>query len=217
MTTRSSAVHRLRFLLVSAWLAVATPVHAQGVPSPANSTAPSYIALMGRTGGAVSPLGGFEVVVRDLANNPVAGARIVVDLGLCTDLHLCADPQEAGTTVDCVNRRVSRLTDAAGQAHFTLLGGSVGVTADRSPHHMGRIFWEGKLIAAPTVAAYDLDGANGLGVNDLSVWLDDFGSTLDIGRSDYDGSGSVGANDLSFWLAVFGSDTCLESCTTACP
>ena len=199
---------------VPLWVA---PVQALGVPSPANSTAPSLITLMGRSAGVVSPLGAFDVVVRDLANNPVGGARVIVDLGLCADLHLCADPQEPGTTVDCVNRRASRLTDATGRAHFTLLGGSIGMSTAWLPHHMGRIFWEGQLIAAPTVAAYDLDGANGVGANDLSVWLDDFGSALDIGRSDYDGSGVVGVNDLSLWLTVFGSATSLESCASTCP
>lgn len=82
---------------------------------------------------------------------------------------------------------------------------------------MGRILWDGRFIGAPTVAAYDLDGSHGVGANDLSVWLDDFGSTLDIGRGDYAGSGFIGANDLSMWLSVFGSATSLESCAASCP
>jgi hypothetical protein len=190
---------------------------AQGVPSPANSTTPALISLMGHTGGVASTYGAFDVIVRDLANNPLGGQRVFVDLSLCPDLHLCTDPNDPGTTVDCAGSRASRITDATGRAHFTLLGGSIGVSTGLSSRNMGRILWDGHLLGAPTVAAYDLDGANGVGVNDLSVWLADFGSAQVIGRDDYDGSGALGVNDLSLWLTVFGSNTCLGSCAASCP
>lgn len=103
-------VRRLLGLLCSAALWSA-PVQAQGVPSPANSTVPSLIALVGHTGGVASAYGAFDVIVRDLANNPVAGASVVVDPGLCPDLHLCADPNDPGTTVDCAGSRAGRITD----------------------------------------------------------------------------------------------------------
>ena len=81
MTARPNAFHGLVALLASAWLAGAGPVRAQGVPSPANSTAPQTIALVGATAGvpAQGP-GAFEVVIRDLANNPLPGVTVTVDL-----------------------------------------------------------------------------------------------------------------------------------------
>jgi hypothetical protein len=202
--------------LVLGW---GSPARAQGVPSPANSTVPAMIALVGATNGVPADAkGAFEVTIRDLANNPVAGAPVIVDLSNLPELHLCADPLDPDAIVDCAMKRVTKHTDALGRVRFTLLGGSVSDPPVRSPHGSGRIHWGGvMLIGAPTVAAYDLDGANGVGVNDLSLWLEDFGTGLDIGRGDYDGSGHLGVNDLSLWLGVFGSNACLESCAAACP
>jgi hypothetical protein len=201
--------------LVLGW---GSPARAQGVPSPANSTTPAMIALVGtRNGVPADAKGSFEVTIRDLANNPVAGAPVIVDLSNIPELHLCADPLDPDALVDCATKRVTKRTDALGRVRFTLLGGSVAGSPLRSPRSSGRSFWGGMLIGAPTVAAYDLDGANGVGVNDLSLWLEDFGTGLDIGRGDYDGSGVLGVNDLSLWLGVFGSNACLESCVTACP
>ena len=73
------------------------------------------------------------------------------------------------------------------------------------------------LIGSPTASAYDLDGAAGVAINDLSAWLSDFGSGNAYGRADYDCSGSVAINDLSSWLTLFGAGASLESCVTACP
>jgi hypothetical protein len=67
------------------------------------------------------------------------------------------------------------------------------------------------------VSTFDLDGAGGVGANDLSIWLADFGSGEPHARSDYDGSGAVGAADLSEWLGVFAAGTSTQSCTTSCP
>lgn len=195
----------------------AAAADAQGVPSPANSTAPANIALMGSLSGVPGPQGTFEVIIRDLANNPVGGAKVVVDLSGAWDLFVCAAPLDPEATVDCVHARVSKHTDLTGRVRFTLVGGSIGSTPSHSPHNYGAIYWEGQLIARPTVAAYDLDGAGGVGANDLAIWLEDFGSQQDIERGDYDGSGALGANDLSLWLQTYGSLTNLESCATHCP
>ena len=60
-------------------------------------------------------------------------------------------------------------------------------------------------------------GNGGLGTGDLSLWLDDFGRGVYIGRSDYDGDGIVSSNDLSLWLTAFGSGSSSESGATLCP
>ena len=67
--------------------------------------------------------------------------------------------------------------------------------------------------------AMDVDGANGVGVNDASVWLTDFGTVGNpaFGRSDFDCSGDVGINDFSVLLTAFGSGTQVQSCGAACP
>jgi len=185
--------------------------------SPSNDVAPSCISLVGSNGLAPAASGQFTVICRDLANNPVPGAVVVIDLSTCPDLVLCADQMDAAATVDCVHKTVSTLTAADGSVHFTVLGGSNGAGNAVTLLNGGRIFKNGTLIQNPTVSTYDLDGSGGVGANDLSAWLGDFGTGNNFGHSDYDCSGSLGANDLSFWLGVFGSGTMTASCGASCP
>jgi hypothetical protein len=155
----------------------------------ANSTAPACIALVGTYAGTPAvAFGQFTVVVRDPA-----------------------------ATVDCAGGRVSKLTAADGSVRFTILGHSNGGGNASSLLGIGKIFANGTLIASPTVSTFDLDGQSGVGANDLSCWLTDFGSGQPYGRDDYDCSGGIGANDLSFWLTAFGSGAMAESCGASCP
>lgn len=193
----------------------AASVHAE--PSPANDIAPSCISLVGAFGSTPAPAGGFVVICRDLANNPMAGATVVIDLSGCSDLFICADQMDPAATVECAHKTVSKLTAADGSVHFDILGGSTGGGTAVTLLGGGRIFKNGTLIQSPTVSAYDLDGSGGVGANDLSAWLGDFGSGQTFGRSDYDCSGNLGANDLSLWLGVFGSGAMSQSCVSQCP
>ena len=187
-------------------------------PSPANSTAPACISLVGSNGGVPAlAVGQFQVVYRDLANNPIANAAVVIDLSSAPDLHICADQFDADATVDCVHKTVTKHTAANGSVNFTILGGSNGAGNAVTLLNGGKIFANGTLIQSPTVSAFDLDGAAGVGANDLSAWLTDFGSGQNFGRDDYDCSNTVGANDLSVWLTAFGSGTMAESCVASCP
>ena len=197
-------------------LGVASTSARATLPSPVNSTAPACITLVGSDGANASALGTFTVIHRDLANNPIAGAQIVVDLSNAPDLRLCAQQVAPGVVMDCPNGRATAITDANGVATFTLLGGSIGGTGITFLN-AGRIYADGLLIKSPTVAAYDLDGQSGVGANDLSTWLSDFGTGNPYGRSDYDCSGGLGANDFSFWLSAFGAGTQFVSCAASCP
>ena len=207
---------RRRILLTALLLASPSPAPAS-VPSAGNNTTPACISLVGTYGSTPAPAGEFTVTCRDLANNPMPGAVVVIDLSVCTELFICADQLDPLATVDCVHKTVSKLTAADGSVHFTVLGGSNGPGSAVTFMNGGRIYKNGTLIQSPTVSAYDLDGSNGLGANDLSAWLTDFGSGQPYGRIDYDCSGSVGANDLAFWLTAFGSGTMAQSCASACP
>ena len=207
---------RMTWVFVFLLLGVAPTSARATLPSPSNSTAPACITLVGSDGANASALGTFTVIHRDLANNPIAGAQIVVDLSSASDMRLCAQQVAPGITVDCPNGRASAITDANGVATFTLLGGSVGGSGV-SLLNGGRIFADGILIRSTTVSAYDLDGHSGVGANDLATWLSDFGSGQPYGRSDYDCSGGLGANDFSLWLSAFGGGTQLVSCAATCP
>lgn len=207
----------LRLGLMLAWSALlATDAGATFPPFP-QSTVPPCITLVGSDGATASAMGAFVVVIRDLANNPVPGVRVSVDLSVAADLHFCAGQLDPGLTPDCPTNTVSAFTDALGVARFTLLGGGSGAVGTGSLQNAGRIYADGFLVGSPTVAAFDLDGSAGVGANDLSLWLSDFGTGEPFGRSDYDCSGGLGANDLSFWLSAFGSGTQTVSCGANCP
>jgi hypothetical protein len=183
-----------------------------------NSTAPSCITLVGSLAGTpAASFGQFTVVVRDLANNPLAGAMVTIDVSGAIDLAICSDQHDPGAIVNCAYGTVSKRTAADGSVSFTMLGHSNGSGNANSLLSAGKIFANGNLIQSPTVSAYDLDGSGGVGANDLSAWLVDFSTGNPYGRSDYDCSGGLGANDQSFWLQAFGSGTMAESCGASCP
>lgn len=188
-----------------------------GVPSPLNWTVPHCISLVGSDGVNASPLGAFQVVIRDLANNPVPGVEVRVDVSNAADIHLCAQQLAPGVLMDCPAGVASATTDENGIARFTLLGGSNGAGNASTLLGGGRIYGDGTLGGSPSVSVYDLDGDSGVGANDLSAWFGDFVSGNPYGRSDYDCSDSLGANDFSFWLTAFGSSTQLASCAASCP
>jgi hypothetical protein len=204
-------------LLMAAGLLVASAAMA-GVPSPGNSTTPDCITLVGSLAGVPDAAAGqFTVIVRDLANNPLNGASVVIDLSFANDLAICDDQLDANALVNCAAKTTRKFTDVTGSVTFTVLGGSNGAGNASTLLNGGRIFANGTLIKSPTVAAYDLDGSSGVGANDLSAWLTDFGTGNPYGRSDFDCSGGVGANDLSFWLTEFGAGTSAASCSVSCP
>ena len=199
-------------------IALAAPSLARaGLPSVGNDTVPLCISLVGSLGVVPAAAGQFVVVARDLANNPMPGVMIVVDVSAAPDLFLCADQLDPAATVDCVHKTVGKLTAADGSVQFTILGGSNGAGNASTLFGGGHIYKNGTLIGSPTVSAYDLDSSGGLGANDLSAWLSDFYTGNPYGRSDYDCSGNLGANDLSLWIGAFGSGTMVQSCASGCP
>jgi len=206
-------------LTVTALLSLAaTGALAGGIPSPANSTVPSHILLVGSTGGVPDAADGqFTIVVRDLANNPRSGYSVVIDLSACEDLAICSDQMDPNAIVNCAAKSVRKFTNAQGEATFTVLGRSNGAGNATSLAGAARIFANGVQIGTPSVASYDLDGSGGVGAGDLSVWFGDFGTNPTCERSDFDGSGSVGAGDLSMWLSAFGSGGSTASCGASCP
>ena len=205
-------------LLLAMTAPLAAPPALAGIPTVGNVTAPACISLVGSDDAVPArALGQFTVIIRDLANNPLGGASVVVDCSNCPDIAICADQMDPDAIVNCAAKTVRKFTDALGSVTFTILGGSNGAGNASTLLNGGRIFCNGQLIKTPTICAFDLDGSSGVGANDLSVWLTDFGSGNPYGRCDYDCSGTIGANDLSLWLTAFGSGAMTQSCATRCP
>jgi hypothetical protein len=96
-------------LLIGLVAATAGRVEA-AVPSPVNSQCPTFAA--------VAPNGSccFDVIVRDVINNPVPGSSVVVDFGACPVTFCPAQPP--GLVV--VGNTVTATADAAGKATFCI-------------------------------------------------------------------------------------------------
>jgi len=202
-------------LLTAAGLLAASAAMA-GVPSAANSTTPPCFSIVGSKVGVPDPSGTFTVIVRDLANNPLSGASVVVDLSGCSELAICDDQLDANALVTCASKTTRKFTDGLGSVTFIVLGGGNGSPAATLAGG-AKIFANGTLIASPTASAFDLNGTAGQGAADLSLFLGDLASLNPYGRSDYNCSGSLGASDLSVWLTNLAGTGSSTSCVTACP
>jgi len=189
-----------------------------GLPQ-VNSTCPNSITLVGSRGSTPDAAGTFVVVVRDIVGNPLRGLAVVVDLSNCADLALCADQLDASALVNCAAKTVRKFTDASGSVSFTLLGRSNGSGNASTLLGGAEIYANGILIRRPTASCFDLDGVNGVGINDMSVWLSDFGAPGGpaFGRSDFDGDGRIDINDLSLWITAYGAGGSVQGCSTSCP
>ena len=228
-------VRKATFFTVGAMLVAASAM--AGVPSPGYSsiTTPnntvdfpdgSGVYIVGSDGGGTpipDPLGLVHINVRDLANNPINNCSVSVSLGGCVDMRI-GDPLVIGTggpdasaTVFCPGNgpSVRRYTDVNGDVDFIVQGagpnaGDVPGCGVAPNPLRAKIIAAGVTLANIIAASPDLDGANGVDANDLSLWLDDQGSlsgTPNYGRSDYDFDGTDGANDLSLWLDIQGGVT----------
>lgn len=208
--------------VVAALLIAAPPrAAASGVPDYSQSVVPSAIDVMGvNAAGQPDPAAAFDVVIRDLAQNPIAGAIVAVYLGDCVDLRISeqssglVNPALAGQVFDCPTRTIRRMTDANGRVRLSVLGAAVNATggsAAGAGERCARFFVEGVAIGLATVHIYDQNGGAGGGdgveISDLSRWLVDFGSGVYVGRSDYGMAtpGVLSIADLAEWLRRFGA------------
>src|SRR5262252_158514 len=132
-------------LLAAAGLLIASAAMA-GVPSAGNSNSPACFRLVGSLAGVPDAAGGsFNVIVRDLANNPINGASVVVDLSGCLDLKLCNDQLDPDAILNCGAKTTRKFTDVTGTVSFTVLGGSNGTGNASTLLGGGKIFANGVL------------------------------------------------------------------------
>ena len=207
-----------------------------GVPDPANAecrnvgaqslgfSCSAGIYIVGENGtGVADPLGEYCVIVRDLLNQPVPNATILIDFSAC-GVQLCADQHDPGVVVDCVNRTVRKVTDATGTACFRVVGKSAN-TGCGDPLLCAGIWWDGVFLCSVAALPFDLisqGGEDGMNPNDLSEWLRLFFNCADASsRINYQCSDTyVDPNDLSVFLSAgfaAGSATNCGALGSKCP
>jgi hypothetical protein len=187
------------------------------VPDPTKSTVPSYIRVVGTRSGIPDPLGTFIVTVRDFTNLPIAGSAVTLDFINCSDLRLSSQ-QSQDVSFTCTNETITGITNALGQARFTVVGAGTLTGCSVPPQCAPgagagcvRIFADGFQLATATAVIFDLDGAvgggaDGINCTDLSLMLTEVGcANLGgpyRGRVDYSQDGAVNGNDLQFYLSL---------------
>lgn len=186
-----------------------------GVPT-TNSTSPTFIRVVGYSTTVPDSIAGrFSVIVRDIANNPIANSLVTVDFSGCPDIKIAANQLNANYITNCTNHTVSAYSSATGLVYFTILGGSF-TTGTHAGLSCAKIYADGVLLSSPTVAAFDLDNASGVTTADLSLWIGDFVTHVYRGRSDYDANSLVTTADLSVWIGEFVTHRS-ASTGTSCP
>ncbi len=216
-----------RLLLAAALLAAsalepARSAHAS-TPGVTNCTVPQLVHLVGMDGsGAPAPIGQFTVVLRDLANNPAVGARVKFSLASVTDVAASSSQPDPTLDVDCIADVVSKLTDANGQATFSVVGRGTGAFSTEATGCTGLIYWADfpgfgdVAIGQVIVTTFDLDGSGDVGGSDLSVFIGQFAMANGSRTCDYDNSGFIGGGDLALWLTAFASGQHIQSSGLLC-
>lgn len=140
---------------------------------------------------------GYQVVVRNAAGAPMAGVAVTLDFAQAIYIQLY-QAQEAGTTIDCAGRKLTRVSDASGVATFRpRFGGSASADYGVSANTI-RIFADGVRLnpTGPFISATSPDfDRNGVvnGADEMEFMLGLRGDRCDEGDqcplSDFDGDG----------------------------
>lgn len=186
-----------------------------GVPSPADSSIPCGFLFVGKIGATADPLGAFEIVVRDLAQNPIPGAEISIVFDDCLragDLRVAGVQPDPTTSVVCGPGSVMVRATSGGDGAFrsSLVGGGSGNASggfNGAPDctflrsgGCATVYGDGVNLGMVAVARLDADGENGLGPPDIACWLTDAFASGYLARSDFDFNGTTRAPDLSVLL-----------------
>ena len=189
-----------RWLAPLLTLVIASSAARAGVPSAANSTVPTCLVAC--------PLGDdtIRVVVRDIANNVLPGASVVLDFANCPDAFICTTPGMFPDpyTVNLPARTIRMFTDALGVAAFPL---RVGGLCDPATV---LVLANGTLLAERGLASPDQTG-NGMVLfaildTDYDVFLTKVGTNDPT--ADFDCDGDVDADDQNDHLFPHGSHSC---------
>lgn len=212
--------------LLACGLAVAATSAMAAVPSPDDSDVPCGINLVGTTGGVADSKGEFTIVVRDLAQNPIAGSSVVISFDACEiDIRVCSVQPFSGVVADCLSGpvgEISAVTDGAGTVVLRVVGGArnSGGGAPAEGFKCATVYADGVNLTLPVsglnVGAFDENGAGGVNPADISVWLSDSFDADFEGRSDFNCSNSANPVDLALLLSASLGGGSATSCAAYC-
>jgi hypothetical protein len=184
-------------LLIAAGFAVVASVASAGVPDPRFSTIDP--AAVGTNSGTATPQAaatpGFDVIVRDVSNAPLAG--VTVTLNYAVSGMKVYQTQNAGTTVNCPAKSISRVTNGAGQVTF---GPRTGKFNNANTVEVSA---NGVVLGNVKGRSTDIDGIGGqTALGDFALFSSAFGTVNQ--ETDFDVSGGVtGLGDFGIFSTEF--------------
>ena len=177
-------MHRLLPSLAGFLILLGGVSHADiSVPSPSNSSVPGCLVFCPAGDSTV------RIVVRDFANNPIAGSMVVLDFSACdTFVHCPVSPSDP-YLIDDTQKTIRRTTDANGVVLFPVrMGGTCHPV-------FTRVYADGVLLRYVTLATFDQDGDLQVSVADQALAQTKVG-TFD-GSADFDCDLAVTAADVA--------------------
>jgi hypothetical protein len=192
-------------LLIAAGFAVVTTVASAGVPDPRFSTIDAVV--VGNVSG--TPIGGapagYDVTVRDVSNAPLAG--VTVTLNFSTAAMKVISTQNAGTTVNCAAKSISRVTNGAGQVNF---GARVGKFNNANTVEVSA---NGVVLGNVKGRSTDIDGSDAkTGLGDFVLFSANFLAVPSAQETDFDLNGTTGLGDFVIFSAEFLTGPTLAYC-----
>jgi hypothetical protein len=184
-------------LLIAAGFAVVASVASAGVPDPRFSTI-DPVAVGTNSGAATAQAAaspGYDVIVRDVSNAPLAG--VTVTLNYATSAMKVYSTQNAGTTVNCPAKSISRVTNGSGAVVF---GPRTGKFNNSNTVEVSA---NGVVLGNVKGRSTDIDGLGGqTSLGDLSLFAAVYGAVNQ--ETDFDVSGGVtGLGDFSIFAAEY--------------
>jgi len=206
--------------ILAAFTIVALPLLADTsfatTPVPTTALA-AGVQLGGLLSGVTDPHVTARIRILDGANQPMAGSTVDLLFGNCAffEMKIATTQSFPGMIWDCATRTATAVTDANGYASFGLRGSAIsGIAGMVQPCVAIRA--DGVVLGVTRLAAYDLDGKNGVNAADQSLFMSTLFSGQYRSRADYNGDGLVNISDLSKFLAVLLAGGSATSATPNC-
>ena len=160
------------------------------------------ILIGGSSGALLAGLGnpGYEIVIRDAFNQGCSNVQIDLDFAGAPPIKLYA-AQNAGTTVNCAARLLSKLTDVNGRAVFGPRFGGFVNTASVS------VRADGVAIGQVRARSTDIDALGATtGLSDLNLFRVQFFAVQPAAQeTDFTGDGLTNLSDLNIFRSEFSS------------
>lgn len=192
-------------LTIAAGFVVVASIASAGVPDPRFSTLDAVV--VGNSSGTAiggSPAG-FDVTVRDVNNAPLSGRTVT--LNFAASGMKVFNTQNAGTTLNCIAKSISRVTNGSGAVNF---GARV---AKFNNANTVEVSADGVVLGNVKGRSTDIDGIDGkTGLNDLSILAANILTNPAAQQTDFDLNGTTGLGDLGLFATELLTGPTLAYC-----